>query len=170
GRITRGDGHVVAVEPERAGVERVALRVADRGGRTGVERKRVADRLMVDDVRAPDLVRKGPRRDGERRAKQRKGPDEVHDEERKERFAPGQPRPEAGSHGGWYGPRPIKICRRDVTSRTSRESDRSSPCSRRSRSNTSCPDRPNSLPPDSGRPSSRTLGPSPWGTDFVGPT
>src|SRR3989441_1071321 len=98
------DRHLVAIQPKGAIEQLVALRVADRVDDPRVERERRPDVLVIDDVRAADLIGKGTGRHEERGDEQGGGPSNVHDEHAEERFAPGEPGPEGGRHGRRYPP------------------------------------------------------------------
>src|SRR2546426_1317963 len=153
------DRHLVAIQPKGAVEQLVALRVADRVDDPRVEGERRPDVLVIDDVRAADLIRKGAGRNQERTDEQGGRPSNVHDEQTEERFAPREPGPEGGRHSRRYPPfenKPLRTRPRDVTSQTAPGSDRTSPCTMRNRSSMFCL-RTLSYPLTAwGRPSSRT--------------
>src|SRR2546427_1414402 len=113
------DRHLVAIQPEGAVEQLVALRVADRVDDPRVERERRPDVLVIDDVRAADLIRKGAGRNQERTDEQGGGPCDIYDEEAEERLAPSEPGPEVGRHRSWYRRAGIKVCCIQVSGRTS---------------------------------------------------
>src|SRR5437867_12230033 len=80
----------------------MALRVANRVDDPRVDRERRPDVLVVDDVRAADLIREGTGRYQERADEEGAGPDNVHDKQAEKRLAPREPSPEGGRHGRRY--------------------------------------------------------------------
>src|SRR2546425_7147506 len=153
------DRHLVAIQPEGAIEQLVALRVADRVDDPRVERERRPDVLVIDHVRAAHLIRKGAGRNQERTDEQGRRPSNVHHEQTEERLAPREPGPEGGRHSRRYPPfenKPLRTRPRDVTSQTAPGCGRRSPCTMRNRSSTFCL-RTLSYPLTAwGRPSSRT--------------
>ena len=76
----------------------MALRVSDRVDESGVQRKRLPDVLVVDEVRPAYLVNEGSGRHRVGADEEGRGPSDVQHEDREQGSAPGETAPDGRDH------------------------------------------------------------------------